>query len=184
MSGTDIAYGADHVTYWLRACYAMSGTDIGYPDVGSPGVQEEYRGSIPAYRLTRSQLSSSAFAMQCPILIWHPLASHAVAMRLPVLTWLSSYAFATRCPVLTSGMVLPGGERGVKRRGRGRGVRSTDVRRVCDQSRCLFSASSLRACYAISGTDLRLCCHAMYGTDVHYAAMQCVVLISAMLLRN
>eukprot|EP00961_Rhodomonas_salina_P093040 1252478-Rhodomonas_salina.5 len=90
MSSTDLAYGAS----CLRACYAVSGTDLAY-----------------------GTTSGFALAMRCPRMVLPgadiprrhgprlsggsiPLSSYAPATRCP--------ALATRCPVLTARMMLPG----------------------------------------------------------------------------
>eukprot|EP00961_Rhodomonas_salina_P285130 3852977-Rhodomonas_salina.1 len=148
----------------LLSAYAMSGTDVAH---------------------TLSMLPAYALATRCPVLTFCMLlpgqstsekagsdrtrtAHSGTALRacyalsggvcsVP----LSSYAFPTRCPVLTYAMLLPGLPPELSAR----------------PPRCaLLSAICLRACYAMSGTVtgygvIILRSHyAMSGTDLAYAA--------------
>eukprot|EP00961_Rhodomonas_salina_P267808 3618292-Rhodomonas_salina.1 len=91
---------------------------------------------------------------------WHPTHLLCHVRYWPRVLLLRCYARATPCPVLTKdSMPLPG-----------KGYAEMDEEHpVC-------SAICLRACYAMSGTDLAygaIClrsCYAMSGTDLGYAA--------------
>eukprot|EP00961_Rhodomonas_salina_P282440 3816465-Rhodomonas_salina.1 len=88
--GTDLAFAA----IALRACYAMSGTDLAYGTTSWP----------PPCRLSllcshrSAPLSAYARPTRCPVLTLRKVLCNARTDR--------AYG-ATRCPVLTSAMVLP-----------------------------------------------------------------------------
>eukprot|EP00961_Rhodomonas_salina_P303233 3941150-Rhodomonas_salina.3 len=81
--GTDVACG-------LRACYAMSDTDMAFGPIRCGPCRQR-----PLHRELRSApLSAYAPATPCPVLSYR--------------TALSPYGRATRSPVLTTRMALPG----------------------------------------------------------------------------
>eukprot|EP00961_Rhodomonas_salina_P182332 2461482-Rhodomonas_salina.2 len=84
----------------LRACYALSGTDIAYQ-----GLDWSKDGRILRVVAYPYPLSSYTVPMRCPVL------TNVLHTRCPVLTYrlsLSSPLFGMRCPVLTWVMSLPG----------------------------------------------------------------------------
>eukprot|EP00961_Rhodomonas_salina_P014722 197497-Rhodomonas_salina.2 len=100
-------------------------------------------------------------------------------MPCPVLTQLSAYAAAMRCPVLTLAMLLPAS--GGSHRAICTPVNSATRLCVCyamSGTDIAYGATRLRACYAMSGADLpygaiRLrACYAMCGTDIAYGAAE------------
>eukprot|EP00961_Rhodomonas_salina_P305282 3941923-Rhodomonas_salina.5 len=128
MSGTGVAAAATG----LRARYAMSGTEICYA-------------TPPAYaRATRCPVLTCAVLPAAPDtdLAYGVLSAYRSPMHFrpeagsfhP--STLPAYARATRCPVLTSRNVLSGRES------------------MFQSKRQVSSAIYLRACYAMSGTDV------------------------------
>eukprot|EP00961_Rhodomonas_salina_P102208 1374910-Rhodomonas_salina.2 len=132
MSATDIAYGATslcampatHVAYGpsslctcsamygtdiLCACSAMCGTDIAFCAT-SLCTCYAMCGTDKAYGATRPLVLPPEPLVQH---VRHPVSSYALATRCPVLTYRmllsaipSAYGVAPRCPVLTQRMVL------------------------------------------------------------------------------
>eukprot|EP00961_Rhodomonas_salina_P049103 659164-Rhodomonas_salina.1 len=99
-SGTEIAYGF----IGLRTCYAMSGADLPYAATRHRPTSLS-RTTSPLWR---------AFATRCPSRAWNGNGSGTWGYISPSGA-LSSYALATRWPVLTRAMLLPG--RGYRRAG-------------------------------------------------------------------
>eukprot|EP00961_Rhodomonas_salina_P263096 3555403-Rhodomonas_salina.1 len=101
---------------------------------------------------------------QIPASLSHPPTKFLLASYGPMHT---SYQPPTRCPVLTSRMVLPGGVCGESggRRGRGRGERG-----VGGRGRDARYRQECRVSYPPTRS------YAMSGTEIAYGAMRCLVL--------
>eukprot|EP00961_Rhodomonas_salina_P214274 2893730-Rhodomonas_salina.11 len=124
----------------LSACYAVSGTDVGYAAIR--------RGGCGCVRLQDMALPS--YAVPGTDLGYAPLPSYAVPGTKFGFAPLLSYAFAMRCPVLTYCMMLARGS-----------VLTEPPPTFLRVSRALFCTDLshapcmvLRASHAMSGTEL------------------------------
>eukprot|EP00961_Rhodomonas_salina_P010643 143208-Rhodomonas_salina.1 len=114
MPGSELGYGV----ICLRACYAMPSTEVGYGVIflhscyAMPGTERGYgatRGKEEQRVWARSGYSASAghICLRIGSALSSTDVANAVALvRYPAV--LPACACATRCPVLTSRMMLPG----------------------------------------------------------------------------
>eukprot|EP00961_Rhodomonas_salina_P046530 624430-Rhodomonas_salina.2 len=81
----------------LRACHAMSGTDVAYAatrEAGAAVVEVLSRGSTRPYR---TGIACGTTCMLRDVRYWHILSAYALAMRCPVLT--QALLLLSSCPL-------------------------------------------------------------------------------------
>eukprot|EP00961_Rhodomonas_salina_P280510 3789237-Rhodomonas_salina.4 len=108
------------------------------------------------YAMSGANVGYDATRALCCVREWPLLWCYTLATRCAVLS-AGCYALATRCPVLSQGMLI----------GYGATLALLDVR-YCARGQGPSRPIPLRACYAMSGTDL-----AYGGTELAYAATRC-----------
>eukprot|EP00961_Rhodomonas_salina_P210428 2841203-Rhodomonas_salina.3 len=89
----------------LRPCYAMSGTDLLYPDTSARGrtINIPFRSASRSGAKSHTKIPS--FCSVCTRAYFLPFDFAAACLRnLPTLP---AYALPTECPVLTQHMLLP-----------------------------------------------------------------------------
>eukprot|EP00961_Rhodomonas_salina_P056987 766274-Rhodomonas_salina.1 len=100
----DVLYSSSAWFYLLRVRYAMPGTELAY----EPSTAYACAMRCLRYAISSSELAYGpyAYAMRWPVLsLAHYSTAFVCAMRCPY-----GYASATRCPVLSSRAVRPGGD--------------------------------------------------------------------------
>eukprot|EP00961_Rhodomonas_salina_P197938 2670955-Rhodomonas_salina.2 len=173
-----------NVRYWPRVwCYAMCGTDLVYGATPAVGDARKVRGTTAptSYRPThllchvrygptisryRPELSSRLwYGMFCTDLAYH--ADHCARCCPPVLTRMyGATEFLVLSPGRRYGLVCT--EAGMRLQDELRRLRLAMEREKKDfQQRQYCASVYLRACYAMSGTDIRAC-NALSGTERAY----------------